>query len=559
MTVTPRHLVGGLLVVSAMAAALAMSRPDASAAQTPSSPATETCAPKRFGNPLIRPMWNGWGNDIANTRFQPAASAGLSAENVPKLTLKWAYGFPDGQFAASGVTVAGGRLFIGAGPGAVYSIDAVTGCTYWTFRTHQVVRTSIVIGEIPGTIPPRYAAYFGDLQANVYAIDAETGSHLWTKRIDLHPLARITASPALHQGRLYVPVSSLEESNSASSTYECCTFRGKVVAVEALTGNEIWRAYTIDQLAEPTAKNSAGTQQWGPAGAAVWNTPTIDAKRGLLYFATGDAYTDPAAPLSDGVVAVDMKTGRRVWGKQLLANDAWISGCKDNRPNNPSANCPDDLGPDFDFAQSVVLRHLANGKDILTIGQKSGVGYGLDPDNKGAVLWRDQVGSVLNAGDSRPQPRVGGLQWGSGADERNVYMAVNDFALGPKVAGGMAAIDMATGKRVWYTRPPDIPCANPQDTRCIQAQSAAVTVVPGVVFSGATNGMMRGYSSTDGKVIWEFDTAREFTTVNGPKARGGRIDGPGPAVVNGWMYLHSGYALTRGGVPGNVLLAFAAN
>ncbi|MBM3778935.1 MAG: cytochrome C oxidase Cbb3 [Acidimicrobiia bacterium] len=541
----PAFAGGASAAIATLVLAWAIAPAAMAEAQTQIVPEDRCDDPRPFSEPFSGPLWNGWGADVANTRFQSAASAGLSAADVPRLAVKWAYGFPNGHFASSQVTVAGGRLFLGAGPGAVYSIDADRGCTYWVFQTHHIVRTSISIGRIPGSEPARYAAYFGDLQSNVYAIDAETGSHLWTRRADTHSQARITGSPTLHAGRLYVPVTHLEEAVAASPAYECCTGRGHVVAYDVATGQEIWRTYMIDETPKPTRKNSAGTQMWGPAGAGVWNAPTVDVERGLLYVATGDAYTAPAAVESDAIVALDLKTGRKVWVKQLLGGDAWITGCADMRPDNPSPNCPDPLGPDFDFSQSAVFRRLASGKDVIAIFQKSGVVWGLDPSNRGEVLWQHELG----VGD------VYGAQFGSAADERVVYVASADPKKGAEVAGGIAALDMGTGRRMWYRRPPPRQC---EGEPCIQAQAAALTAIPGVVFSASQNGVMRAYAAADGSIIWEHDTVREYETVNGLKARGGRIDGPGPVVVNGTVYFHSGYATTRGGVPGNVLLAFAA-
>ena len=522
----------------------------AGSAWAQAAPEITRCPATPFGDPLTGPMWNGWGGDTTNTRFQPAAAAGLTAADVPRLALKWAMGFPSGEFVSSQQTVVGGRIYIGTGPGGAMSLDAATGCVHWTFRAHAIVRTAITIGRVSGSTPPRYTAFFADLQANVYAIDAETGVHLWTKKADLHPQARITGAPTFYEGRLYVPVSSLEEAAAGSPTYECCTFRGNVVAYDAVTGQEVWRTYIIDEKPVPTKKNARGVQQWGPAGAAVWNAPTIDAKRGVLYVATGDAYTSPAADSTDSVVAMDLKTGKKVWVKQLTANDVWITGCADSRPTNPSINCPGagQLGPDFDFAQSAILRPLPNGRTVLAIGQKSGVGWALDPDKKGAIVWQNEVG----IGSIR-----GGMLFGSAADEQQVYFATSDTPHGAERAGGIAAVNLATGRRAWYVRPPAMKCDKPDDPRCIQGQSAAVTAIPGVVFSGATNGIMRAYSTTDGKVIWEHDTARDYQTLNGFKAKGGVIDGPGPTVVNGVVYLNSGYSTTRGGVPGNVMLAFS--
>ena len=509
------------------------------------TPEVFQCAPTPLGNPLEGPMWNGWGADTRNTRYQSANAAGLAAADVERLTLKWAYGFTKDQFVASQPTVVGGRIYIGTGPGGVRALDAETGCEYWRFSAHAIVRTAISIGPLHGTTPTRYAAYFGDLQGNVYAVDAETGTHLWTKRADVHPYARITGAPTLFEGRLYVPVSSLEEAATASLEYECCTFRGQVVAYDAATGDEIWRTYMIADTPRPTRTSPTGVQFWGPAGAAIWSAPTIDPARGVLYVATGDAYTEPAADTSDAVVALDLETGRTVWVQQTTANDVYVVGCDDE--TNRGSHCPEVLGPDYDFGQSPILRDLPNGRSILAIGQKSGIGWGMDPDEEGAILWQNEVGlGSIN----------GGLQWGSAADAEHVYFANSDIHHGPSIAGGLAAVNLATGQRAWYVRPPAVPCASPNDRRCVQAQSAAVTLIPGVVFSGATNGIMRAYATSDGRILWTQNTWQDYETVNGVPASGGSLNAGGPTIVNGTLYLQSGYAGLRGGEPGNVLLAF---
>ena len=151
----------------------------------------------------------------------------------------------------------------------------------------------------------------------------------------------------------------------------------------------------------------------------------------------------------------------------------------------------------------------------------------------------------------------GGLQWGSAADAEHVYFANSDVHHGPAVAGGLAAVNLQTGQRAWYVRPPAVPCASPNDRRCVQAQSAAVTLIPGVVFSGATNGIMRAYATSDGRILWTQQTWQDYETVNGGPASGGSLNAGGATIVNGTLYLQSGYAGLRGGAPGNVLLAFA--
>jgi polyvinyl alcohol dehydrogenase (cytochrome) len=496
-----------------------------------------------MADPMKGPMWNGWGVDLGNSRFQTAAAAGLTADQVPKLKLKWAFGFPNASSMYGQASIAGGRVYVGADTGFVYSLDAKTGCVYWSFQAAGGVRTAPSIGPVKGG----YAVYFGDVKANVYAVDAQTGKQIWKQRTDTHPIARVTGAPALAEGVLYVPVASLEELAGGNPAYECCTFRGSMVAYNAETGKQLWKTYTIPQEPKRLKKTSRGTQLWGPAGAAIWSAPSIDLKRGLLYAATGDSYTAPAVPTSDAVMAFDLKTGRVIWTKQVTENDAFVVGNCSNSSKTRSETCPPDQGPDFDFGNSPILRTLPNGHDIIVIGQKSGIGWALDPEKQGAVLWQDRIGKGS---------ALGGIEWGSATDGRLVYFANADASWGPEQAGGLTAVMIQNGERVWSTRPPAIPCKGDRDPDCIQAQSAAITVIPGVVFSASSNGIMRAYASGDGKIIWEYNAAHEYSTVNGVVAKGGGISGPGPAVADGMLFMTSGYTALGGGSPGNVLLAF---
>ncbi len=508
-------------------------------------------------NPLAGPHWNGWGAGADNRRSQPAAMAGLRAEDVPKLKLSWAFGIPGTLRAYAQPTVAGGRVFIGTGTRKVYSMDTATGCVYWTFEADNGVRSAISLGRAGS----RWAAYFGDQGGQAYAVDASSGELIWKTRVENYPGALITGAAALYEGRLYVPVSSGEEVLGAAPDYECCRFRGSLSALDAVTGKVIWKSYTIPEEPGKVRKNSREVQQWGPSGAGVWSSPTIDAKRHAIYVTTGDSYSDPAARTSDAFVAFDLETGRILWSRQMTQGDAFNLAC-----GGPGGgNCPEAKGPDFDFGSSPILVNLANGKRALIAGQKSGVVHAVDPDQQGEVLWQTRVGKGSAAG---------GVQWGSAADDHNVYVALSDVrnrrpAAGtaanktifggygefdPAAGGGMFALNLATGERVWQTPPP--PCGDRKG--CSPAQSAAVTLIPGVVFSGDLGGRLRAYSTKDGSILWEVETARDFDTVNGVKANGGAMDGPGPVVVGGMLFVNSGYGFS-GGMPGNVLLAFSVD
>lgn len=517
----------------------AAGRPFGTAAPGDAAAMPNQCAPRPFANPAGSPSWNGWGVDLANTRFQPATAAGLNAESVPKLTLKWAFGFPNGRQAFGQPNVVGGRVFVGSDNGNVYSLDAATGCVFWSFRAKAGVRTAITVVPLAAS-PSKFAAFFGDIRANVYAIDAQSGALIWTQVADTHAVARITGAPVFHEGRLYVPVSSVEEAVGGNPKYPCCTFRGSLIAYDAATGEKRWQTYTISEAAVQLRKTSLGTQLWGPAGAAVWAAPTIEPERRRIYISTSNGYTYPAANTTNSVMALDLDTGKRVWTRQLTANDAFLIGCG---PKSTSETCPEVVGPDFAIGTSPILKRLPDGRRILAVGQKSGLAWGINPDD-GTVMWQHRVG--------QGSP-LGGIEWGGAADDQHVYYPNADGLLGIKAAGGLAKIRLATGERVWWS-PPITTCAD-NTPKCIPSQSAAASAIPGVVFSGATDGMMRAYDARDGKVLWEFATARDFETVNGVPARGGSINGPGPTIVGGMMYTTSGYG-AFGQMAGNVLLAF---
>jgi polyvinyl alcohol dehydrogenase (cytochrome) len=516
--------------------------------------ASGMCADQKAAFSPAGAGWNGWGSDVTNTRFQPAEAAGIGAAQVPRLKLKWAFAFPNTFIANGQPTVVGGRVFVPSANRNIYSLDAKTGCQYWSFEAQAPSRTAITIATLKGE-RTRNVAFFGDRRANAYAVDASSGELLWKVHVDEHSHTTITGAPTYYDGRLYVPLTAAEEGSAMNPKYECCSARGGIVALDAVTGKQIWKTYTIAEEPHPTRKNSEGAQMWGPSGASIWSAPTIDVEKKVIYAGTGDNFSDPPTKTSDAIIAFDMATGKILWVKQLTESDVFNMGCV---KGVSKASCPDTEGPDVDIGASPILVKLANGKRVLLVSQKSGVAHGLDPDRQGEILWQTRIGRG---------GALGGIQWGSASDGKNMYAALSDikftqeeFGTGkklvadPKTGGGLFALDVATGKKVWAAAPPL--CGDRES--CSPAQSAAVSAIPGVVFSGSVDGRLRGYSTVDGKVIWEFDTAHEFTTVNGFTAKGGSMDGPGPTVVGGMLLVSSGYG-NWGGLPGNVLLAFSVD
>ena len=507
----------------------------------------EAPAPKAFcadrgvklaGSPKL--AWNGWSPSTANTRYQPGDAAGVTIDQVRRLKLKWAYGFEGDIVAFAQPSILDRYLFVGSASGIIQALSTDSGCVHWTYQATGPVRAAIL--AMP--IGDRHVLLFGDQYGWFYSVDAETGRLLWKKRVEPNESVRLTAAPVAYQGTVYVGVASWEEGRTSNPDYPCCTFRGVVAALRIKDGSPVWKTYTIPEKPRQTGKN-----QWGPSGASVWGTPTIDVKRGLLYVTTGDNFSEPATELSDAVLALELATGRIAWSKQTTPGDVWNSSCSQKN------DCP---GPDHDYGSSVLLERAGDGRELLLAGQKSGVVYALDPDRKGEVVWQVRVAKGgIN----------GGVQWGMASDGQKVYAASSDVVrspgsnpdpldprprpLDPTQGGGLTALRIGTGEKVWYT--PPVACG--QRSGCSPAQSAAVTAIPGVVLSGSLDGHLRAYTAEEGRMLWDFDTVREYQTVNGVPGSGGSLNGPGAVVAGGMVFVNSGYG--RAGIAGNVLLAFA--
>ncbi|HEY7209459.1 MAG TPA: PQQ-binding-like beta-propeller repeat protein [Bryobacteraceae bacterium] len=505
----------------------------------PESPRANACPAGETNRALknTRFAWTNWGVNSENTRFQTLEGAGLNVAGIPKLKLKWAFSLGKGMAPRSQPAIAFGRVFVG-GERDLYALDAQSGCTEWVFHPDEPVRSGISVSI------DQQAVFFGS-HASVYAVNAGTGKLLWKKQADTHPAAIITATPAIHAGVLYVGVSSFEEVLAASPQYVCCTFRGSVVALNAATGDQLWKTYTT---AEPApGKHNA-------SGAAVWSTPTFDEKRNVLYVSTGDNYSDPATKTSDAILALDAKTGKLLWTQQATPGDIYNIGCD----TGVKSNCPASHGRDFDFGQPPMLVSLGNGKRALVIGQKSGIVYAFDPDAGGTPIWSRRIGQG---------GALGGIQWGSAAEAGRVFVALSDVRLGtasdksspqgfrlvldPAKGGGLFALDAATGEVAWSAKPSS--CEGRK--LCSPAQSAPVTAIPGAVLSGSVDGHLRAYSAETGAILWDVNTVRKYDAVNGGKAQGGSLDVTGPVAAGGMIYVTSGYG-TWGGTPGDALLAF---
>lgn len=512
----------------------------------------ETCLESNTRDPKSKILSGLWGNNLTNNRAQSGERAGLTAVDVARLKLKWAYYLPPPFFGTSELrsqpAITEDTLYVGSQSGTVYALDTQTGCTHWTYKNDIQIRTGIVISDLDSDGPR--LLFFGDNNGFVTALDATTGKKRWKMEMDPHPNAMITAAPTVHQDQLYVSVSSLEVLTAMNPLYNCCTFRGSVVRVDARTGKIIWQTYTTPK-AKKTGKNALRVQMWGPSGAPVWNTPTIDIKRNLLYVGTGENYSTPASTGSDSILAMDLDSGQLRWSTQLTTGDAWNLSC--TLPGRLS--CPKEDGLDLDVGANTLLYTLADGKDLVIAGQKAGVVWALDPDNAGTVIWKSKVGRG---------GALGGIHWGIGSDDRYIYAPNSDYELsfmgiidakrppGEK-SPSLNALEPSTGKIVWkHTEK----FACPEPAKCDDGFSAPPSIIPGVVFAGTMLGKLYAFNRDSGAIIWEYDTTQSVTAVNGGgQAHGGSIDVGGAVIANGQLYIHSGYG--KIGKDGNVLLVFS--
>ncbi|MDX1395375.1 MAG: PQQ-binding-like beta-propeller repeat protein [Gemmatimonadota bacterium] len=497
--------------------------------------------------------WSGWGGGDGETGYRGAATAGITAADLGDLELAWAFAFPDVGQVRSKPAVVGDRVLVGSAYGEVYSIDLETGCLHWSFSADAAVRGGIAIGEGPGGTQ---AAFFADFRANTYAIDAATGELLWRAATGEHADHTNTGTVAVHDGRVFVPISSMEVVTAGDPRYECCTASGGVVALSSETGEPLWEYWTIGEEPRAVGETEVGTTIFAPSGAPVWSSPTVDAVRGLLYVGTGENYTRPTTASSDAIIALDLASGLVRWSFQAREGDAWNMACG---LEQYFQNCPLDTGPDFDFGMAPIIVAREDGSQVLVAGQKSGMVWALDPDTGGELVWARKVGRGS---------ALGGIHWGIASDGRRVYVPNADHVFvvtdprtgehadpsGAEPMGtGVYALDLGAGEVLWHAGPDTSVCAG--RVGCMPFFSAAATAIDGAVLAGSLDGHMRAWSSEDGSLLWDVDTAREFETVNGVAGRGGAIDGPGPVVAHGTVLIGSGYDMF-GEMPGNVLLAY---
>jgi len=515
-------------------------RAPAAAAASASRAANMCSAATPTADPMQGPRWMAWGNDATNGRY--AAQGGLTAVDLPRLKLKWAFGYEGASSARVQPALAGGKLFAASDNAELHALDPKTGCTYWTFKADAGVRSALTVGPYRSGGATRYAVFFGDQRANAYAVDTISGQQVWKRKVDDHQAAAITGAITIADGKAFVPVQGLnEEGTGGRGQLPCCTFRGSLVSLDASSGAVRWKTYTVDEPKLRGKNTRSGQDAFGPAGGGIWSAPTVDLARRSVYVTTGNAYADPAQPMTDAVVAMDVDSGKVKWVYQGTPNDNWLGGCGRTSGGNPG--CPELQGPDHDFSAAPVLATV-NGRQVIVVPQKSGIAHAVDPD-KGTMAWQYRFGQGSGLGG----------QWGGAFDGQQLYFGVGSY-LSP-APGGVRAVRATTGQEVWSAPPPQ-PALCAGQPRCNASQGGATTAIPGAVLAVSIDGGIRAYAADDGTQLWQFDTNRAFDTVNGVKASGASIDGSPLIVGGGMIFVNSGY----GGIaarPGNVLLAFGVD
>ena len=469
-------------------------------------------APEWFG----QDGWSVAGHDVSNTR-DAADEYMINPFTVSRLSQAWSLTTAGDVWATP--VVADGTVYAGDSGGKLWAVDAQSGAVRWSHSisdytgfTGDSMRDSPAVagGELVfGVVDP-----LGN-GALVLAVDQVTGQLRWKTQVDPHYAADVTGSPVIYQGTVYVGVSSAEENLATAPGYPCCSFRGSVVALNATTGTQLWKTYTVPD---------------GYSGGAVWgSTPTIDPHNNLLYVGTGNNYstppgvcTDPgetgctypsADDHADAVLALDRTTGQLKWFYNTMTADVFTNVCN----NGQAPNC----GPDFDFGSGPNLIQLPSGKQLVGVGQKSGVYWAFDPDT-GSLVWHTMVG---------PGGALGGVEFASATDGRRIYVGVSNFyglpyqitsfqGVTTTVTGGSwAALDAATGKFLWQV-------ADPQGA----ADMGYVSTGGGVVYGASTaqtGANMYALDARTGDIRWSF-------------ASGGPVVA-GAAVVDGSVYWGSGY------------------
>ncbi len=510
----------------------------------------------------VSQSWLSAGASPGDSRWQPELL--INPFDVHGLAPKWVF-TTNGDVSAT-PTVSNGVVYFPDWGGYLNAVDASTGALIWQ---KQISSYDGAVGAISRNSPVIFGneLILGDTfsgahssGAHVFAVSTADGHLLWRTQVDGHQAAVITASPVVAGGEVIVGVSSVEVALALNAGYQCCTFRGSVVALNPSSGQILWKTYTVPPNSGPcaTSNPAAGC---GYSGGAVWDNPAVDTTNGVVYVGTGNNYTAPDSAVEceqqalashtsdagctasddyfDAVLALNLQTGAVLWSHKVEGWDAFTVACHTQPPG--VTWCPTPASPDYDFGSGPNLIYVPSSgggsTELVGIGQKSGVYWALNAAT-GRTIWDTLVG---------PGSSLGGIMWGTAYDLRRIYVPeANPFHTAyklssgwPVTGGAWTALNPTNGAIDWQTPAP-----------LASAAMGPTSVAGGVVYAGTTapaGNNMFALDAFTGQILWRF-------------ASGGSVNSS-PAIANGTVYWGSGYSQLAGlGYTGNnKLYAFTLN
>ena len=484
-------------------------------------------------------------SDGNNPRHLDAAQAGLTTDDFPKLELAWALAFPDTSGLRAAPVIVGSTLFYSAtDSGRVFALDINSGCAKWVYTADSRLRSSIAYSGIDES----HVLVFSDSAGMIHTVDARSGERIWIASGQASDnQGMLTGTPVVTGDKVIVPVSGSGVITGGNPNYECCENHGAVTALNLRSGEKLWEYHTMPAAEYTGQVSSTGVKQRGPSGAPIWTTPTVDEKRGQIYVTTGENTSHPTTNTSDAIIALDLETGDSKWVFQALENDMWNFGCSARGPN--CIILEDTNSVDFDFGGPAILVGMPD-RDLLIAGQKSGDLWALDPDT-GSLVWNQRIGEGT---------ALGGNHWGIASNFDRAFMTINDpKGMNGNSKPGIYSYFVGTGEPSWfYEVQPE--CNDERSERLRRCESlfgfsATPLSVDGAVITGGLDGRLFVFNSESGELIYEYDTVRDYETINGVEGYGGSIDSHSISAGSGMVFVGSGYGQFRQ-VPGNVLLAF---
>ncbi|MFT3726005.1 MAG: PQQ-binding-like beta-propeller repeat protein [Hyphomonadaceae bacterium] len=503
-----------------------------------------------------KPTVSGFGYNYSNRRELSYAQSGLKPGDLDNMEVAWTLAFPQVSTMRGQAAVVGDTLFLPmADNNRLFALDISTDkpCVQWVYDGGRSLRTSAGYGEMSNG---QKIVMVGDMGGFVHAIDAKTGRKMWEADVKFFQNQMVTSTPVLYKDRVYAPISQYELPAAAANSYVCCKARGGITALDAKTGKKIWAQATMPE-AQPLKDRGDGQFIWGPSGAPIWNSASLDVKRNRLYVGTGEANSGPAHPNTDALLSFDLDTGKIVWAHQATADDVYNLGCFPGRESNKNCSGPT-VYRDVDFGASTIFTKAPNGKELVLGGQKSGSVWAMNPDD-GSVIWRTALGHGT---------AMGGIHWGIAADDNHIYAPISNVGRAvptdpaydaEKIKPGLYALNLNDGSIAWqFNTTPD--CPDERKARLPGCQrlagiSAAPSVIGDYVVAGGLDGMLYVLDRKTGALKWKYDTAQKYTGANGVEGNGGSFDAASIIATHGLLIVNSGYGMF-GQAPGNVMIAF---